>query len=84
MKMTWLHTFFWLFFIPAARPLADFDGAAIPPPIFSMSMLIFGQKTRHLILYSCLLNLTTQIAINISIIVMTLLNASGITFFLTC
>ena len=26
-------------------------------------MLIFGQKTRYLILYSCLLNLTTQIAI---------------------
>ena len=29
--MTWLHTFFGLFFIPE-----DFDGAAIPPPIFSM------------------------------------------------
>ena len=26
-------------------------------------MLIFGQKTRYLILYSCLLHLTTQIAI---------------------
>ena len=39
--MTWLHKFFGLFFIPARRlsqigPTADFDGAAIPPPIFSM------------------------------------------------
>ena len=38
--MTWLHTFFGCFlFQPMAepnRPTADFNGAAIPPPIFSM------------------------------------------------
>ena len=41
MKMTWLHKFFGPFFIPAngqakSSPTADFDGAAIPPPIFFM------------------------------------------------
>ena len=42
MKMTWLHKIFGLFLIPdngraKSSPTADFDSAAIPPPIFSMS-----------------------------------------------
>ena len=36
MKMTWLHKFLGLFFIPSEGPTAYFNGAAIPPPIFSM------------------------------------------------
>ena len=41
MKMTWLHKFLGLFFIPAdsRAKSTDFDGAAIPPPIFSMAGL---------------------------------------------
>ena len=56
MKMTWLHKFFGLFFIPAdgRAKSADFDGAAIPPPIFSMncSIQILVRKYAHILLFS--------------------------------
>ena len=44
-KMTWLHMLSGLFFCSSQQPrqigpTADFEGAAIPPPIFSMERII--------------------------------------------